>query len=71
MLHAPHAAPVLTAHHDDHRSARLSATTPWTKVVKEMLANFRNAAANVERGMVLAKDFHRILDEEDDDNYND
>lgn len=42
-----------------------------TKVVKEMLANFRNAAANVERGMVLAKDFHRILDEEDDDNYDD
>jgi hypothetical protein len=28
MLHGPHAAPVLTAHHDDHRSARLSATTP-------------------------------------------
>ena len=42
-----------------------------TKVVKEMLANFRNAAANVERGMVLAKDFHRILDEEDDDSYDD
>ena len=40
-----------------------------TKVVKEMLTLFRNAAANVERGMVLAKDFNRILDEEDDDNY--
>jgi len=42
-----------------------------TKVVKEMLALFRNAATHVERGMVLAKVFHRILDEEDDDNYHD
>ena len=40
-----------------------------TKVVKEMLTLFHNAAANVERGTVLAKDFNRILDEEDEDNY--
>ena len=38
-------------------------------VVKEMLPLFRDVAMKVERGLVLAKDFDRILKEEDDDDY--